>query len=263
MENYGNIFRQLLFAIRGEKMLKVKTAVITGASRGIGKGIAVCFAKQGADLILNATREDHLKECMEEICSYGGKVFTVAGDMSDPHTSERMVQCAVEEFGKLDIVVNNAGINRDGLFHKMTDRQWQEVLDVNLNGTFYLMRSAAQEMRKQKSGRIINISSASWQGNFGQANYAASKAAVVALTKTAARELGIFHITCNAICPGLIETDMTAPIPPAIRQNMLDKIWLGHSGQPEDIGNAAVFLASDLAAYITGEILNVGGGLIL
>ena len=244
-------------------MLKGKNAVITGASRGIGRGIAVCFAKQGADLILNATREEHLKECMEEVHSYGGRVLVVAGDMADPHTSERMVQCAAEQFGKLDIVVNNAGINRDGLFHKVTDRQWQEVLDVNLNGTFYLMRSAAQIMRKQKSGRIINISSASWQGNFGQANYAASTAAVVALTKTAARELGIFHVTCNAICPGLIETDMTAPIPPAIRQNMLDKIWLGHSGQPEDIGNAAVFLASDLAAYITGEVLSVGGGLIL
>ena len=244
-------------------MLKGKTAVITGASRGIGRGIAVCFARQGANLILNATREEHLKECMEEVHSYGGRVLAVAGDMADPHTSERMVQCAAEQFGKLDIVVNNAGINRDGLFHKMTDRQWQEVLDVNLNGTFYLMRSAAQIMRKQKSGRIINISSASWQGNFGQANYAASKAAVVALTKTAVRELGIFHVTCNAICPGLIETDMTAPIPPAIRQNMLDKIWLGHSGQPEDIGNAAVFLASDLAAYITGEGLSVGGGLIL
>ncbi|WP_448914871.1 3-oxoacyl-ACP reductase FabG [Eubacterium ramulus] len=244
-------------------MLKGKTAVITGASRGIGRGIAVCFAKQGADLILNATREEHLNECMEEVRSYGVKALVVGGDMADPQTSERMVQCAVEKYGKLDIVVNNAGINRDGLLHKLTDRQWQEVLDVNLNGTFYLMRSAAQKMREQKSGRIINISSASWQGNFGQANYAASKAAVVALTQTAARELGVFHITCNAICPGLIETDMTAPIPPAIRQNMLEKIWLGHSGQPEDIGNAAVFLASDLASYITGEILSVGGGLIL
>ena len=242
-------------------MLKGKTAVITGASRGIGRGIAVCFARQGANLILNATREEHLKECMEEVHSYGGRVLAVAGDMADPHTSERMVQCAAEQFGKLDIVVNNAGINRDGLFHKMTDRQWQEVLDVNLNGTFYLMRSAAQIMRKQKSGRIINISSASWQGNFGQANYAASKAGVIGLTKATAKELAQRGVTCNAIAPGFIETDMTAVLNDDTKDAILNSIPLSRAGKPEDVANAAVFLAKN--SYITGQVLNVDGGMIM
>ena len=245
------------------RRLEGKTAIVTGASRGIGEGIAMCLAREGANLVLGATKKDYLNHCIKEAETYGVKCIPVGGNVAEPKVSEQMVSVAVSEFGKLDIIVACAGMNRDGMLHKMTDERWQEVLDVNLNGTFYLIRSAAAEMRKQNSGRIITISSAAWRGNLGQANYAASKAGIVALTQTAARELGRYHITCNAICPGLIETDMTSSMPQSVKEEMCRKIWLGRAGKPSDIGEMAAFLASDAASYITGEVINVGGGLIL
>jgi 3-oxoacyl-[acyl-carrier protein] reductase/2-hydroxycyclohexanecarboxyl-CoA dehydrogenase len=169
----------------------------------------------------------------------------------------------IAEFGKLDIVVNNAGINRDAMLHKMTVEQWNQVIAVNLTGTFYMVQAAAKLMREQKSGRIINISSASWLGNIGQANYAASKAGVVGITKTAARELAIKNVTCNAICPGFIETDMTRGVPEKVWDIMISKIPMGRAGQPSDVANLIAFLASDEASYITAEVINVGGGMIL
>lgn len=240
-----------------------KTAIVTGASRGIGEGIALCFAREGANLVLCATQKANLEECVKKAETYGVRCVTVEGNVADPEISNRLTVCAVSEFQTLDIVVACAGINRDGMLHKMTDERWQEVLDVNLNGTFYLIRSAAKQMRKQKSGRIITISSAAWKGNLGQANYAASKAGIAALTQTAARELGRYQITCNTICPGFIDTDMTLSMPQSAREEMCRKIWLGRTGKPSDIGELAAFLASDAAAYITGEVISVGGGLIL
>ncbi|MCC8189928.1 MAG: SDR family oxidoreductase, partial [Planctomycetes bacterium] len=166
-------------------------------------------------------------------------------------------------FGPVDIIVNNAGINRDAMLHKMTLEQWDSVLAVNLSGTFYCTQLAAQRMRERGFGRIINIASASWLGNIGQANYAASKAGVVGLTKTAARELAKKGVTANAICPGFIETDMTRGVPEKVWDIMIGKIPMGRAGQPADVAALIAFLASDEAAYITGEVFNVGGGMIL
>jgi 3-oxoacyl-[acyl-carrier protein] reductase/2-hydroxycyclohexanecarboxyl-CoA dehydrogenase len=174
-----------------------------------------------------------------------------------------MVSEAVNRFGDLHILVNNAGINRDAIMHKMTDEQWDQVIAVNLSGVFYCSRAAIQYMRTREYGRIINISSAGWQGNIGQANYAAAKAGVIGLTKTIAKENARKRITCNAICPGFIDTKMTRGVPSDVWKMMVGKIPMGYVGEPEDIGKAVAFLASDDAAYITAEVLNVGGGFVL
>ena len=213
--------------------------------------------------MVNATSQESILDTMEQLRSLGTQAVAVIGDVAEAETSERLVEQALHSYGSLDIAVSCAGINMDGMLHKMTDEQWKRVLDVDLTAAFYLIRSASQIMRQQGSGRILTISSAAWLGNLGQANYAAAKAGLVALTNTAARELGRYHITCNTICPGLIETDMTAHMPVQAREEMCRRIPLQHTGDPLDIGNAAVFLASEAASYITGEVLNVGGGLIL
>lgn len=244
-------------------MLSAKVAIVTGASRGIGRGIALSLARHGANLVLNATNREKLEACRDEIIELGRRASIVAGDMANPEISEELVQTALQEYGKLDIAVNCAGINQDKMLHKITDESWLRVLAVNLNGTFYLTRRAAIEMRKQKSGRIINIASSAWRGNFGQANYAASKGGVVALTKSAALELGGLGITCNVLCPGLIETDMTLGMPETARERMLLRIPSKKMGQPEDVGELVAFLASDAAKYINGEIINIGGGFAL
>lgn len=244
-------------------MLSGKAAIVTGASRGIGRGIALSLARHGADLILNATSEAGLETCRAEVLALGRRVMTVAGDIALSETAEALVQAALTEYGKIDIVVNCAGINQDKMLHKITDESWNRVLAVNLNGTFYLTRRAAIEMRKQKSGRIINMGSSAWMGNFGQANYAASKGGIVALTRSAALELGGLGITCNVLCPGLIETDMTKGMPETVREKMLSRIPSRKMGQPEDVGELAAFLASDAAGYINGEIINVGDGFSL
>jgi 3-oxoacyl-[acyl-carrier protein] reductase/2-hydroxycyclohexanecarboxyl-CoA dehydrogenase len=184
----------------------------------------------------------------------------VALDVTDRASAARLVTEIHEARGALDICVNNAGINRDAMLHKMTDEQWDEVIAVDLSAVFAFSRASAQVMRAQGSGRLINISSASWLGNIGQANYAAAKAGVVGLTMTASRELGRSGVTANAICPGFIETDMTRGLPEAIYAAQLEKIPLGRAGAPEDVANVVAFLASDEAAYITGEVINVGGG---
>ena len=169
----------------------------------------------------------------------------------------------VAEFGSLDVIVNNAGINRDAMLHKMTAEQWDQVIAVNLTGTFYCVQCAAQIMRERKRGAIINISSVCWMGNIGQANYAASKAGVIGLTKTACRELAAKGITCNAVCPGFIDTDMTRGVPEKVWKMMVGKIPMGRAGSPADVANLVAFLASDEAGYITGEVINAGGGMIM
>lgn len=243
--------------------LEGKTAIVTGAGRGLGQGIAQKLAKKGAlvavcdiDMKSVNTTEDMINEA-------GGKAVGYEVDIADRKAVDALVQRFVSEHNVLDIMVNNAGINRDAMLHKMTDEQWELVLKVNLNGTFYFTQAAAKLMRERGTGRIINIASASWLGNIGQANYAASKAGVVGLTKTAARELARKGVTANAICPGFISTDMTRSVPEKVWDIMISKIPAGRAGDPEDVGNLVAFLASDEASYITGEVINVGGGMVL
>jgi 3-oxoacyl-(acyl-carrier-protein) reductase len=243
--------------------LKDKTAIVTGAGRGIGKGIALKLAREGASVIVSDIDINNAKEAVAEIEAFGGKAIGVQGNIASREDVERMFKDAVEKFGTVDILVCNAGINRDGMLHKLGQEQWDQVIAVNLTGTFYCVQTAAKLMREKMYGRIINIASASWLGNIGQANYAASKAGVVGLTKTAARELAAKNVTANAICPGFIETDMTRGVPEKVWDIMISKIPAGKAGKPEDVANLVAFLASEEASYITGEVINVGGGMIL
>lgn len=243
--------------------LEGKVAIVTGAGRGLGKGIALKMAKEGAKVVVSDVIADNADECVKEIKEAGGEAVAFTGNIAKLEDVNAVFEAAVNSFGRIDIVVNNAGINRDTMLHKMTDEQWDTVIGVNLTGTFYMTREAAKRMREQESGRIINIASMSWLGNVGQANYAASKAGVVGLTKTATRELAKKGITCNAICPGFIETDMTRSVPEKVWDIMVSKIPAGRAGSPEDVGNLIAFLASDEAAYINGQVIEVSGGMIL
>ncbi|NVO14803.1 MAG: 3-oxoacyl-ACP reductase FabG [Rhodoplanes sp.] len=243
--------------------LENKVAIVTGAGRGLGRGIALKLAREGAEVVVGDVVRENAVAVADEITGAGGRAIGVAADISRKADVEAMFAAAAKGFGELDILVNNAGINRDGALHKMTDESWDKVIAVNLTGTFYCLRQAAQIMRERGYGRIVNVASMSWLGNFGQANYAASKAGVVGLTKTAARELAKKGITVNAICPGFVDTEMTRGVPPAVWDAMIGKIWCGRVGSPDDVGNVVAFLASDDAAYVTGEVINVSGGMVL
>ncbi len=243
--------------------LEGKVAIVTGAGRGLGKGIAVKLAKEGAKVIVSDVATDNAEECVKEIRDAGGDATAFCGNIAKLDEVNALFNKTVETYGKVDIVVNNAGINRDSMLHKMTDEQWDSVIAVNLTGTFYMAREAAKRMREQESGRIVNISSMSWMGNIGQSNYAASKAGIVGLTKTATRELARKGVTCNAICPGFIETDMTRGVPEKVWNIMVEKIPAGRAGSPEDVANLVAFLSSDEAAYINGQVIEVSGGMIL
>ena len=243
--------------------LEEKVAIVTGAGRGLGKGIALKLAKEGAKVVVTDVMEENARETVKEIQETGGEALAVVCNVSDIADVNKLFVTVLDTYKKLDILVNNAGINRDAMLHKMTIDQWDQVIAVNLTGVFYMTQAAAKIMRDQESGSIINISSASWLGNIGQANYAASKAGVVGLTKTASRELAKKGVTCNAICPGFIETDMTRGVPEKVWDIMISKIPMGRAGKPEDVANMIAFLASDEARYITGEVINVGGGMIL
>ena len=245
--------------------LENKVAIVTGASRGLGKGIAKKLAEEGAKVVI----ADILPadQAVAEIQAAGVTACSFTVNMTKQEEVVALVKFAVDTYGTLDIMVNNAGINRDGMLHKMSKENWDLVIDINLNGTFYGTQEAIKYMRGKNYGRIINISSGSWLGNIGQANYAASKAGVVGLTKTAARENAKKGITCNAICPGFIETDMTLKLKEvnggAAWDSMMARIPMGYAGKPSDVGNLVAFLASDEAAYITSEVINVGGGMIV
>ena len=245
--------------------LENKVAIVTGASRGLGKGIAKKLAEEGAKVVI----ADILPadQAVAEIQAAGGTACSFTVNMTKQEEVVALVKFAVDTYGTLDIMVNNAGINRDGMLHKMSKENWDLVIDININGTFYGTQEAIKYMRGKNYGRIINISSGSWLGNIGQANYAASKAGVVGLTKTAARENAKKGITCNAICPGFIETDMTLKLKEvnggAAWDSMMARIPMGYAGKPSDVGNLVAFLASDEAAYITSEVINVGGGMIV
>jgi NAD(P)-dependent dehydrogenase (short-subunit alcohol dehydrogenase family) len=246
-----------------EGRLTNKTALVTGAGRGIGRGIAVTLAAEGADLLICDVTEDLLRETAGLATSYGRRCEQLVVDLARSDDAERVVSTAIEMLGRLDVLVNNAGINRDAMLHNMTNEQWDLVLAVDLRAVFLTTRAAARHMRERGSGRIINISSGAWLGNVGQANYAAAKAGVVGLTLTAARELARKGVTANVICPGYIDTAMTRGIPEHLREDVLRRIPMGRPGQPEDVGHLVAFLASDAAGYITGEVINVSGGYIV
>lgn len=245
--------------------LSGKTALVTGASRGIGKAIALELARLGADVAVNyAGSEQKAKEVAEEIQAMGRRSFVVQCDISNSEAVQSMVKETVEQFGRLDILVNNAGITRDNLIMRMKDQEWDEVIDTNLKGVFLCTKAVTRQMMKQRSGRIINISSVVGRiGNAGQANYTAAKAGVIGLTKASARELAARGITVNAIAPGFIATDMTDELPAESKEQLIGQIPLGTLGETADIAAAAAFLASDGAKYITGQVLGVDGGMAM
>jgi len=243
--------------------LQNKIAIVTGAGRGLGKAIAMKLAKEGAKVVLADIGTEQTAETLAEINAFNGEASSFAVNVSKQDEVQALFDFTVQKYGTLDIMVNNAGINRDGMLHKMSAEQWDSVIAVNLSGTFYCTQAAAKILREKESGSIINISSASWLGNIGQANYAASKAGVVGLSKTASRELAAKGVTCNVICPGFIETDMTKGVPEKVWNIMVDKIPMKRAGSPTDVANMVAFLASDEASYVTGEVINVGGGMIL
>ena len=241
--------------------LEGKTALVTGASRGIGRSIAIELARAGAKVaIVYQSSDDKAKAVADEIAALGGSAILVKANVGVSAEARAMVKKVADEFGRLDILVNNAGITRDTSIKKMTDEQWEEVIQTNLNGYFYCISAAIPIMSEQKSGRIVNISSMNGQiAAFGQANYSASKGGIIALTKTAALELARSGITVNSVAPGFTETDMFAEIPEKIQEQIKGRIPLGRFAKPEEIAKAVVFLAAD-GDYITGQQINVNGG---
>lgn len=237
-----------------------KTALITGASRGIGAAIAVRLAKAGFNVALNCRNPEDAAETAAKCAEYGVQVKCYGADVSRFDLCGQMVKAVAADFGSLDVLVNNAGITRDGLLPRMSEEQFDSVISVNLKSVFNMMRHASGLMIRQRSGRIINISSVvGVYGNAGQANYAASKAGIIGMTKTAAKELGKRGITVNAIAPGFIRSSMTDMLPEQIKETMLGAIALGRFGDPEDVAGAVAFLASDEAAYISGQVLEIDG----
>lgn len=242
-------------------MLEGKTVLVTGAAKGIGKAIALAFAKQGCNIVLNY-HSNVSDDTIKEIEAYNVKCMPLQGDVSDFATAAEIVKKAKKEFGTVDVLVNNAGITKDMLLMRMSEEQFDSVIQTNLKGTFNMIRHVSSVMLKQRSGAIINMSSVvGVTGNAGQANYAASKAGVIGLTKATAKELAARGVTCNAIAPGFVETDMTAVLTDEQKSMMLEAIPLKRYGQVEDIANAAVFFAKN--TYITGQVLNVDGGMVM
>ena len=245
-------------------MLKDKVAIITGASRGIGKSIALLMAQNGAKVVASARNQELLDSLVAEIKSLGGEALAVAGDVSSSEDANNLISSAVEAFGQVDILVNNAGITRDGLLLRMKDEDWDAVLDINLKGAFVCTRAAAKVMTKKRYGRIINISSVVGEmGNAGQANYSASKAGMIGLTKSNAKELGKRNVTVNAVTPGFITTDMTDGLSDKVKEELTTQIPLGCLGEAADVAEAVLFLASEKSKYITGQVLGVNGGMYM
>lgn len=245
------------------KLLEGKTAIITGASRGIGKAIALAFAAEGANIAFTDLRRDENMESLEqEIKSLGLHCIGYASDASDYTQCEQAVDQVIRDFGQADILVNNAGITRDNLLMRMSEADWDLVIRVNLKSAFNMTKAVQKYMLKQRSGSIINMSSVvGVAGNAGQSNYSASKAGLIGFTKSIAQELGSRNVRCNAIAPGFIETEMTAKLPEDVREVWIRQIPLRRGGKPEDVAKVSVFLASDLSAYVTGQVIHVCGGM--
>jgi len=245
--------------------LSGKSAVVTGGSRGIGRAIAIRLATQGADVAFSYRgNEAAAKEAAASIEALGRRALPVQADVSDPDAADALVKAALEAFGKVDILVNNAGITRDDLIMRMSLDDWRSVLETNLFGAFYCIKAVTRPMLKAKSGRIINITSVSGQaGQIGQANYSSAKAGLIGLTKATARELASRSITCNAVAPGFVLTELTQDLPENLMKQLTDATPLGRFGTTEEIAAAVAFLASDEAAFVTGQILGVDGGLVM
>lgn len=244
--------------------LNEKIAVVTGAGRGIGKAIALQFAREGADVVCLSRTAENAEAAAKEVRDLGRKAWAFAVDVSSSEATQQAAANILKETGRVDILVNNAGVTRDDLLMRMSDEAWDTVLDTNLKGAFTLCKAFSRSLMKQRSGCIINISSViGLMGNAGQTNYAASKAGLIGLTKSIARELAARNVTCNAIAPGFIETDMTAELNEDQKQAILNQIPLRQLGQPEDIALAAVYLAGPGGKYVTGQVLTVDGGMVM
>ena len=245
------------------KLLEGKTAIVTGGGRGIGRAISVKLASEGAnvvicDIVINEAAEETVKLIEEQ----GVKALALKADVTSPEDAENLFKQAIEEFGAVDILVNNAGVTRDNLLMRMKEEEFDLVISTNLKGTYNMMKAAARPMMKARYGRIVNISSVvGIYGNVGQVNYSASKAGVIGMTKSLAKELGSRGITVNAVAPGFIETDMTKVLSEELKAEMVKNIALGRPGQPEDVAKVVAFLASDEAAYVTGQVIECAGGM--
>lgn len=245
------------------KLLEGKTAVITGAARGIGKAIALRFAAEGANIAFtDLAYDENVQKLEKELTAFGVKAKGYASNASNHTDTLEVVNKIVADFGRIDALVNNAGITRDTLLMRMTEEQWDLVINVNLKSVFNFTKAVQPIMLKQKSGSIINMSSVvGVSGNAGQANYSASKAGIIGFSKSVAKELGSRNIRCNAIAPGFIITEMTAALPEEVRKGWTDKIPLKRGGTPEDVADVSLFLASDLSSYVSGQVINVCGGM--
>jgi len=244
--------------------LKTKVALITGAAQGIGKAVTLVLARHGADVVVADVNIEKAQETAREVEALGRAAMAVRVDVTHLEDVEKMVEAAVQRYGKIDILVNNAGIARDKLILRMTEEDWDTVLNVNLKGTFNCTKAVIKYMSKQRSGKIVNIASVvGMMGNPGQANYSASKAGVIGLTKTVAREFAARGINVNAIAPGYIQTPMTEVLPEKAKEELKRLIPMKRLGQPEDVAHAVLFLVSEVSSYITGNILNVNGGIYM
>lgn len=245
------------------KLLEGKVALITGGARGIGKALALKFAAEGASVAISDLRfDENMQATLDEITALGAKSKGYASNAASFADSEQLAENVLAEFGRLDVLVNNAGITKDNLLMRMTEEDWDAVMAVNLKSVFNLTKAVQRIMLKQKSGSIINMSSVvGVNGNAGQSNYAASKAGMIGFTKSIAQEIGSRSIRCNAIAPGFIETEMTHKLPDDVRKQWINTIPLRRGGKPEDVANVAVFLASDLSLYVTGQVISVCGGM--
>ena len=245
--------------------LKGKTALVTGASRGIGRAIAVALAQQGASVVVNYSgSEAAAAETVELVKAAGGEAIAVKANVAVAEDVEAMVAAATDAFGTIDILINNAGITRDGLLMRMKDEDFDAVIDINLKGVFLVTKAVSKLMMKQRRGRIVNLSSVvGVTGNAGQSNYGASKAGVIGFTKSCAKELASRGITVNAVAPGFIGTEMTAVLPEKVKEAMIPQIPLGRMGEADEVAQVVSFLVSDFASYITGQVINVDGGMVM